>query len=152
MKKKINRKKVAMVSMILIIIIAIIAFFVIRHIKGNVAHIAPNMPIQEQQDDGMVKFENNINGINIGDRKVKKLENKPYIMIQIENNTEEDKFNIPIGIEFINSDGDVIYNTGYVVEVLLKGMSSEIYALLTSQIANMVQKQKIDHIVIKELQ
>ena len=148
MEKKINRKKVAIVSIVLIIIIAIIAFFVIRHIKSNVVYIAPHMPIEEQED-GMVKFENNINGIKIGDRKVKKIENKPYIMIQIENNTEEDKFNLPIGIEFINSDGDVIYNTGSIVEVLLKGMSHEIYALLTPQIANMLQKQKIDHIVIK---
>ena len=151
MKRKLNRKKVVIVSILLIIIIAIIAFFVVRHIKGNVAYIAPNMPTEEQ-DDGMVKFENNINGINIGDRKVKKLENKPYIMIQIENNTQEDKFNIPIGIEFINSDGDVIYNTGCVVDVLLKGMSHEINALLTPQIANMVNDKKIDHIVIKELQ
>lgn len=152
MKKKLNRKKVLIVSIILIIIIiAITSVLVIRHIKGNVAGIAPNMPIEEP-GDGMVKFENNINGIEIGDRKVKKLENKPYIMIQIENNTEEDKFDIPIGIDFVNLDGDVIYNTGYIVKVLLKGMTEEAYALITPQIANMLQKQKIDHIVIKELQ
>lgn len=151
MKKKINRKKVLIVSIIIVIIISVISFFVIRNIRGNRV-IAPNIEEIEEQNDGMLKYENNISIINIGDRKIKKIDNKNYIVLQIENNTEEDKFDIPIGIEFVNLDGDVIYNTGYVVSVLLKGMVDEIYASVTPQIADMIKKEKIDRIVIKELE
>ena len=102
-KKKINRKKVLIVSIILILIIGIIAFFVIKHIRGDVVYIAPDIEVQgPEEDDGMVKYENNIQGLTIRDRKIEKIDGKQYIMIEIENNTEEDKFNLPIGIEFIN--------------------------------------------------
>lgn len=153
MKKKINRKKLLIVLTILIIIIGGITFFIVKHIKSNMVYVAPNTDIEElKPDDGMVKYENNVNEINIKDRKIKKIDGKPYIIIEIENTTEEDKFDLPIGIEFINSDGDVIYNTGNVVKVLLKGMTDEVYAVITPEIAKLVEEKKIDHIVIKELQ
>lgn len=152
MKEKINRKKVEIVSILIIIIIAIIAFFVIRHIKSSIGYVASNMPIIEAKDDGMVKYENNVNGIEIKKREIKKIKNEYYIVIQIENALEEDRFNIPIGIEFVNLDGDVIYNTGQVVDVLLKGMIDEIHAAVTPHIAKLIEKNKIDHVVIKELQ
>ena len=38
----------------------------------------------------------------------------------------------------------MIYNTGYVVDVLLKGMTDEVYAVVTPQIAKLVNDKEID--------
>ena len=150
MKKKINRKKVLFVSIILIIIIGIISFFVIKYIKGNDEYIAPNIEINEEES--ILEYENNLIGITIKEIKAEKKEKKPYIVIEIENTSEQDRYDIPIEIDFVNLDGDVIFNTGYVVNVLFKGTVNKVYALVTPQIAKLIQKKQIDHIKINEVQ
>jgi len=150
-EKKLNLKKVFIVSIISLLMIGMIVILVWRNIKSDVENnIVPSIPIEEA-DDGMVKYENNIQGIIVKDRKVEKMGGKQYIIIEIENNTGEDKFDLPIGIEFVNLDGDVIYNTGHVIDVLLKGMTDRIQAVVTPQIAELVKEDKIDHIIINEL-
>jgi len=146
LKKHINRKKVLIVLTILIIL-SVLAYLGLRYIKSNVENIAPNI----QGNDGMVNYINNLNGVNIKDRKIEKLDGQQYIVIQIENTLDEDRYDIPIQIEFVNLDGDMIYNTGYIVKVLLRGMTNEIYALITPDISNMVKNDKIDHVIINEM-
>jgi len=146
LKKHKKRKKVLIVLTILIIL-SVLAYLGLRYIKSNVENIAPNI----QGNDGMVNYINNLNGVNIKDRKIEKLDGQQYIVIQIENTLDEDRYDIPIQIEFVNLDGDMIYNTGYIVKVLLRGMTNEIYALITPDISNMVKNDKIDHVIINEM-
>ena len=147
MKKK---KKIIIFMLLVILVITVIAL-VVNKDRNYVA--VPNIDSSELiEDDGIVKFENNINGISIKDRNIKKRDGNFYIVIQIENTSEEDKYDLPIGIDFMNIDGNSIYHTGTIQSVLFQGMIDEAYVPITSDIAEMLTKHQIDHIVIKELQ
>ena len=147
--KKLNKKKIVLIIIAIAIITSIIIFIVKRNFYREGAFVAPLPNIENiSRDDQIVKCENKIEGIEIGKIETTKQSKENHITIEISNTTEEDKFNLPISIEFINLDGDSIFKTGYVQDVFRKDMTVDINAKITSQIAEMIKKKQIDHIEI----
>lgn len=147
MKKFSKSKKIItlIITSILIICLAIIIY------RSNIKNVAPDMEEDYIADDGMLKYKSNLNGITIKDRNIEKKDNSFYLKIKMSNESESDKLNIPVEIKFVNIEGQVVYNVGYILEVLLQNMTFETYIQISSEIYDAIEENKIDHIIINEL-
>ena len=143
------KKQIKKIWILVLIVLCMIVAGII--IVNNYYH---NTPLNEDNsnkkiiDNETVKYINNIEGIEIESINLIKKDKDRFITIQVYNTTQENKFDVPISIEFVNIDSDTIFKTGYVQDVLLKGMKADIYAKITPQIETMIKEKQIDHIII----
>lgn len=135
-----SKKKKIIISTILLILVVVVVIMTISYRK----YIFNNQ-VKE------VECKNNISSIDIGKIKTFELDNQQYIMIEVSNNTTDNKYDLSIEIQFVNENNDVIFTTGTVKEVLLVEMNDNVCAKINNEVSDLVQSNMIDHIIINEL-
>jgi len=127
----------------LIIIISILAIGVI----GIGIMKFTGMKFKFNFNNKKLDCKNNIASIDIGKIKTFELDDEQYIMVEISNNTSENKCDVSIEIQFINENNEVIFTTGTVKEVLVSKMRDNIYAKITSEISALVENNMVDIVI-----
>lgn len=135
-----KKKKILMTIMVVILVIIVL---------GVIAIKLSGIKFKNKIKD--LEYKNNVTVIDIGKIKTFKLDNQQYIMIEVSNNTTENKYSVSLEVQFVNKDKEVIYTTGAVKEVLVAKMNDNICAKISNEISDLVNSSMIDHIVINQL-
>ena len=147
MKKK-NKKKKIIIKIAIVIMIIGITIFAICKFRNRVGVISPNSRIKENQKIGILKCESNMVNVVINNTDKDKEKNQNYILIEIQNNGEDDKYDLGINIDFYNKEGTPIYRTATIVPTFYSKNIELVKAKITPEIAKAIDDDIIDHIAI----
>lgn len=149
MDKKKKKRKIKLIILILIIIICIATFLCIYHITNRESHSVSHIQKDNYELTGTMRSKSNIEDITIKYIDFVKKDDKDYIAIDLQNESDDNKYNFAISIKIINTDGDNIFTTGAIKNYFFANDLETFYGEIDSTIIK--DKDIIDHIEINKL-